>query len=214
MRNMIFLLLLLAGLYSCTKPQAIQPTYVSAGIKSYFDYKPGSYWIFYDSVNNYFDSVVVTNYADQQVTTTSTSTEQVQIAMEAFYEDTEYAAYASSPWSMFLAGNTCSIMPTLPLYSNYNRQNGDELAIGMPFQTGTNTFNNSQHEQIIMTTTLLPSYTVGAVTYSNVYQVINSFNSYYYADTFYLNQDHGFIAILFNSQFHERLFLSRDVIVH
>jgi hypothetical protein len=204
MRNLVLFFLALTGLYSCTKPQAIQTNSLSAAFKSYFDYKPGSYWIFYDSANNYFDSVAVGAYTDQQVTTTLTSMEQVQIAMQDYYLD---SSGVNLPWSMFLSGNTCSINITQRGYALA----GFELAVGQPFQTGTITFNNLQSAQVIMTIAYMPSYNIGSVTYNNVYQVINAFDSYYYTDTFYINQDNGFVAVLLNSQ---RLFLSRDSIIH
>jgi len=212
MRNLVILLLLLTVLPCCKKPQNVQPTYISADFKSYFDYQPGTYWLFYDSVNNYFDSVVVATYTDQQVTTAQTSNEEVQIAMLGYYQG---AMGSTSSWSMFLAQNTCSISFGA---SGYYEPTGDELAKDMPFRTGSYSFsNNVTHQPVTWNTVLLPNYTLGTATFKNVYMITNALdNGAYATDTFYINADNGFIAIMRHNSYSSpaRLFLTAEHIIH
>ncbi|MFI5196445.1 MAG: hypothetical protein ACHQD8_05085 [Chitinophagales bacterium] len=57
---MLFVCLFIA----CSKKNASTP--VDAGLKKYFSYKPGTYWIYYDSVNLETDSFAITdNYVQQ-----------------------------------------------------------------------------------------------------------------------------------------------------
>jgi hypothetical protein len=51
----------IATLPACKKPEP-EYTYVSEKQKAYFDWKVGSYWVFYDSVAGRVDSLSVTRY--------------------------------------------------------------------------------------------------------------------------------------------------------
>ena len=198
------------GLCACKKTQNIAPTYISADFKSYFDYQAGTYWVFYDSLNNVFDSILVTGYTDQQVTNGNISNEEVQIMMGNYNIG---ASGSVAQWNMFLANNTCSINLE---NGSYGSATATELVKDYPFRTGTYDFTSNQYnEQVVWTTQLLNSYTIGTATFLNVYMITNSYTySAYSMDTFYINADNGFIAIMQHDSYaSSRLFLNRELIV-
>ena len=45
---------------ACKKPQN-NPVYLNTDFKSHFNYKPGTYWVMYDSVSGHTDSIYVDN---------------------------------------------------------------------------------------------------------------------------------------------------------
>ena len=46
---------------SCTKEKSNPPVYIDAEYKKYFDYKNGTYWVYYDSLTGHTDSMFIKN---------------------------------------------------------------------------------------------------------------------------------------------------------
>src|SRR5690606_30040438 len=45
---------------SCTKLEKLPEVHVAEELMEYFNYQPGTYWVYYDSVNHVLDSIYVT----------------------------------------------------------------------------------------------------------------------------------------------------------
>lgn len=58
--HFLLLLLLMGTLLSCNKEPKYKTVYLDAGLKAAFNNKPGSYWIYRDSVTGELDSVYLT----------------------------------------------------------------------------------------------------------------------------------------------------------
>ena len=65
----LFVVLFVCLFIACNKKNASTP--VDAGLKKYFSYKPGTYWIYYDSVNLETDSFAVTGNYVQSISDNS-----------------------------------------------------------------------------------------------------------------------------------------------
>lgn len=193
--------IIITGLFSCAKPQ--QGSNLNPQFKQYFDYKIGSYWIFYDSSMHYLDSLVVIGYDDYPVNyDNSFANENINIYLYEFDYDT--IAYFR-PWALFLSGPTSADIQL----SYQDTIIGYGLASSMPFNTGNISNKNGN---IISITNLYTIYNIENIMYNNVYEIIYPNN--YYSDTIYFNQDYGFLEFLFNDQNSKRkLYLLRSNII-
>jgi hypothetical protein len=79
MKNITFVVIMLAGLHSCRKPITHYP--INASLKAAFNYKVGSYWIYRDSISGMIDSFYVTDntYSNGTSPGDSYSIEQIEI---------------------------------------------------------------------------------------------------------------------------------------
>jgi|ERR1035437_9138224 hypothetical protein len=203
----LFTIIIIAGLFSCSKQQQ-RVNNLNPDFKKYFDYQPGSYWVFYDSLNHHMDSLAVIGYTDKQVTINQgIIDEEVAIGMG---EQNLDSLTNGIEWVLDLSSSYNS---TLTIDIGFN-----EMVYGiadkMPFITGKN-IDNKYDSGSYRQTTLFSSYNIENTTYNNVYQILYYYNATSYSDTFYINKDNGFIAILLNNQhLHKRLFLKMGIIVH
>ncbi len=195
---------IITGLSSC-KPEPLKGERMNADFKQYFDYKTGSYWIFYDSLNNKQDSVVVTGYEDIAAQDgENKSDERVSLGAEHYSPKTGLIDYS------IILDLTAPYKSILDVTYNGNHLNYFFVS-HMPFvEVNEGDSTTELHAEIH----LFSSYTIGGVDYSNVYRAIYKYNKQPYADTFCINADNGLIAVLLNDQyFHKRLFLQKSKLV-
>ena len=199
-------IVLVAVLFSCGKEKE-QINYINADFKKYFDYQQGSYWVFFDSLNHHRDSLYVYGVSDKQETVNQGVVDE-ELAIGMMEQDLD-SATNSIEWALDLGAPYSSDL-TIDLGFNEILY---VFLYNMPFQLETVLGDNSVFKS--WTSTILPTFSIGNTTYNNVYEIFYLFNSNSYSDTFYLNADKGFIAIMLNDQnFHKRLFLTRGVLVH
>ena len=189
--------IIITGLFSCAKPQ--QGSSLNPQFKQYFDYKKGSYWVFYDSTNHYMDSLYLIDYNDYPVNyDNSFSNEELNLGLWEFDYDTN--AYCRN-WGMFIWGPNSASLSISYQDTIVNYTIADE----MPFQKG---ILSNKNGSIYCITTLLINYIVENKLYDSVYQVIYPNNNY--SDTIYFNHGYGFLEFLFNDQNSQRkLYLLR-----
>lgn len=204
------ILLIYAFLYSC-KPSnlysgSLKGEVLNADFKKYFAYNVGSNWIFYDSLNNEQDSLFVFTYQTTPAQDgENRSNERASIVMRRNVPQTGLEDYEVQ---LALLASSRSLLNVV--------NGGNEVSYffltGMPFAEGEKIDSIAK---ITSNVRSIPSYVCGGVTYSDVYEVIYNYDNQHLADTFCINADNGFIAILLNDPyFHKRLFLQRGKIVH
>lgn len=165
---------------ACKKHKLTQPpVYVSNQLKSYFGYKPGSYWIYKDSLNtDQTDSFVAYYYQDTSISINNASTEFVTVNMHAYTLGPNYVI-DSAGWSLVIQQNNTELSyQGLPINSSGSGHIVyTPFTEGFPFKLGGAAVNNTQCGSVVnYTISYLPFYTIDSNvidsnTYSNVYQM-------------------------------------------
>ncbi len=198
------ILTIMTGLNSC-KPEPLKGERLNADFKQYFDYKKGSYWVFYDSLNNEQDSVVVTSYQDIAAQDgENKSDERVSLVAEHYSPKTGLVNYALN---IYLTGPSKSRFEI----TDYKNQITYFFVSGMPF---TESDAGDSTTELHTAMKRQQSYVVNGVNYVDMYCITYKYNKQSYADTIYINADNGLVAVLLNDQyFHKRLFLQKSKLV-
>jgi len=189
------------GLFSCTPKKNTSTVYVNAGLKNYFNYQVGSYWVFYDSLNNIYDSICVTNYDDNFELTNNISNENVSIGIYGFYLN---STTDGMEWPIVLGGIKATLFVNDITY---------RFTENFPFFTGLQSFAGSDPYPISSFTSLIGSNYINNIKYDSVYKLSFSYSNIVYSDTFYINRDGFLIVILNNQYFHRKLYLDRHKII-
>ena len=210
-RSLIFCsLLLMLCLFSCkkkasdTKPQPQTPAvYVDEGLKNYFDYQVGSYWIFYDSVNNNIDSMFVYRTDTVSLNWHDTANEQIQMNLYLYglapHRDTLY-------FGIHLFGLHSQLTDQLGMYKYFTNN--------FPFDTGTDRildgFFDGYHEN-----TFIGNKLINGVAYDNVYQIEwRTAPSSWVLFNYCINARNGFLTMLINTgDRNKKLYLLRSHII-
>ncbi len=193
----------IACLPSCKKPEP-EYHYVSKELKEYFDWKVGTYWVFYDSVAGKVDSVSVVGYAvNSPEMTGSRGEENVAFVMEGYYRG---AGYDSCSWNFILSSSNSVFLSIKKVYSllAYNK-----FMFNIPFYVGSYPSGDATHPTIV--STFYPTLNIGGNTYYDVYKIHFTYQNTQYYDTYYINKDYGIVAVfLKNELFNRRLYLLKS----
>ena len=174
--------------FSCNKNSTQQPMYINATFKDYFNYQPGSYWVFYDSSNNEKDSYYVTSNEDYFPFTNNTPNEEIFINIHS---------------------NINQELLRFGMGVN---------AAGFDFEDTFNdifseSLINNQYAKLFDTITspfyklfFFEKYIIGTNSYTNVYMAINSVapgGAYFSheSDTIFFNYSDGFIGFFYNNSY-------------
>ncbi len=189
-------------LFSCKKEPEKKPVYFDDEFKRTFNYQVGTYWVFYDSLNNRLDSLVVLNNEYFKPFSTSQPSEFYNISMHFFnsVSDTE---------STFL-----NIQLTAPYYSvlflvyttnatNVEFEYPAEFLQKTPFETGATNISGSGFVGFCKRT-FIGNLQIGSKIYKNVYRIEYNDTHVPTMDVFYFNMEYGFLEILFDNQFMKR----------
>jgi len=189
----LFTFLVIINLFSCSK-KTMQPVYVNTQLKQYFNYLPGSYWIFYDSLNNKKDSMYVASVH------TFPPFYNQNIPNETIY----YVMYIDTTVGMGLYLNYvgCNLeVSYLPNLSNGSVEYPYYFTNMIPFDTGMDLINSTYFTGFYENS-FIKSMQLGAYSCNNVYKI--QYDSSGVADVFYINEDIGFLAILFNNRYAQK----------
>lgn len=167
----------LFALAACSKSRD-QPVYINEHFRDTFDYKIGTYWIFYDSISSAMDTFTFlgsTHYVPYDYPNRVSS--NVEIIQSSIYDS------GNGPrllWTMEVAGPYgLSISSPDGMFSH-------ALMYGWPFQTKI--------------ATLIPEYTDMGITYQNVYYSKSFYHgSYDYTFDCWFHPEIGFITIKYTS---------------
>jgi hypothetical protein len=154
--TIFFLTAFAVALCSCAKKS--NPVYINSDLKKYFDYKAGSYWVFYDSLNKYYDSLSVLAYQDDQGTINDVPTEQCSIGIYGYYLDS--IGSDGTQWSFLLENSSSDLIINdgIYIFTSY-----------FPFPIGLQSFPNSAPYPISSNTSLIDSFSVNGNIYMDVY---------------------------------------------
>jgi hypothetical protein len=185
--------LVLINLFSCSK-NTIQPVYVNTQLKQYFNYLPGSYWIFYDSLNNKKDSMYV-----DQIDTFPPYSVGSNIAETVIYT---LGIDTSIGIGLYLANTSCDLRVSFLEYTPSESINYPYyFTNNFPFDTGKEIINSINFNGFYENT-FINNIQLGAYSCNDVYRI--QYDSSGVADVFYINEDVGFLAILFNNQYAQK----------
>ena len=179
-----FYILIISELFSCITTTNNNTVYINADLKKYYDYQTGSYLIFYESLNNYLDSSNI-SYYDYITYNNDRGEEMLDLDMGGFHLRLGDTAWTTDTFYFgFIVYNIYSSIEFSKGYSNYFICS---FTYSIPFLTGQ--FAIGTHgglDAININTNLLPTYTIGNITYNNVYEVAYSYTNTAYADTIYM----------------------------
>jgi len=196
MRNYIFirnifylavaLCICITGMYSCKKNNPVPHRIIDADLKGAFDFQPGTYWIFKDSLTGQIDSFYVrgTSMANNTSNNPSYTYDEMDIDIKEVNESPIGADTAR--WGIDLEQNK------IYLSDWYIDNFADYDPIVYPFTSGTQT--SAVYNQSII---LLNTVTSGINSFNNV-AIINFTGGL--NDYFYLNADVGFVKIVLNQR--------------
>ncbi len=185
----------IATLPACKKPEP-EYHYVSKELKEYFNWKKGTYWVFYDSVARKVDSISVLGIGVKTPQMTGTQGyESIGIGMIGYYRG---AGYDTCTWNIILRSTDAT---SLSLYNNAQTLNFSFL-YGKPFYLGTYPSSDDRYPKAI--STFYPTLNIGGNTYYDVYKIHYAYKNPQYYDTFYFNKDCGFVAVFLNDEFYKR----------
>jgi hypothetical protein len=197
-----------SSLPSC-KPDDAQksPVYFNTKFKKDFNYQVGSYWVFYDSLNNNRDSLSVQNYIYRKpFFDNHTPNENASIETQFFI----------SPPSSDILGLSFSLTAPTSFSllfgyrhsgSSYDIYYPTDLINGIPFSVGKG--NISVGDFIgFCERSFVGKMAVNGVLYDSVYKTEYNNTNLSTDDTYYYNADKGFIEIVFHNQYvNKKLYL-------
>lgn len=182
---------------SCHKNIEVNHYKIAQGLKDYFNWQGGSYWIFTDTLTGKKDSLVVLGYTDVDVSQEEHTEELKQISFAEYYNPDSISVFNAWILEIHSGKNenyTNLSTPTQP-------QRYYHFTVGFPFNLNSNVSG--------VTRTLIPSANVDSKIYSNVYQYYISNN-----DEILINADSGFIKMRFSQYSHQVLELDHCRIIH
>jgi len=190
----LFMVVLLFN--SCKKNGGIPHYVIDADLKTAFDFKPGTYWIYKDSISGRVDSFAVrSNMSNTGTVSGNYSIDGIKIYI------TEYnggSLIDTSDWVFNLSIN----FEELIWYKNFNTGNyyfDFEPLFTYPFKNGSlNMIDGQYGNDAPITTNIYSSYTVAGNSYSNIAEINNEYsenNKLYYDDWFYISSEIGYIKI-------------------
>ncbi|MEO6833262.1 MAG: hypothetical protein ABI378_12055 [Chitinophagaceae bacterium] len=159
--------------------------YVSDGVRAYFDYQIGSYWVMKDSATGVLDSFYVNNYYDDNqssseiINMTVVTASNVSIGMDVRFTGV----------SLHFTNSTVTVGV------------GYDIAINFPFWFGVHNPDKGQYEMLFY-----PKKIISGIVRDSVYVACcNSSNPYnMYNDTVYFNRMNGLLRLKFNNSVYKQ----------
>ena len=203
MKNIALTLLILAGTIAstfnaCKKPGSIPNYPVNDSLKAAFNFQPGTYWIYRDSISGEVDSFYVqTNYTNNN-NNVSYTYDVIRIHIVAYYNSP--SSYAD--WDYYYAGNEIDMD-----YGGSNMQTCYYAPfINYPFQNSITLFRYSSSYFVTdsaLVKKIYSTYTVNGNAFTDVAEVNHSLDTsgtglLDYNDVFYMCPAVGMIKMRLN----------------
>jgi len=173
----------------CKKEQLLQT--VNASLKKAFFYKPGTYWVYRDSISGRVDSFYVNYNLD---TMQQLSGNNVEVCSVFFLEDSVGTSQMVQTWSIVLQQNAADLSCPFSNYSLYWQG-----WFSMPEQLGWN--QTPGGEGLGFVSNIYPTYTLNTLSFNNVEEIFyNTQNGYASGndDWFYVDTAVGIIKMRLN----------------
>jgi len=181
---------------SCHKNTKVNHYKIDQGVKDYFNWQAGTYWIFTDTLTGKKDSFAVAGSTDLDHFEGDYYDELLTIGILEFYNpDSAYRGWVIEIHSSKDANRT-------DISSPYQQNAYYNFIVGFPFSL------NSNDPDVVKS--ILPSVIVNGKSYSNVYQYYITLNN----DEILMNADSGFIKMRFSQYSHQVLELDHCHIAH
>lgn len=173
---------------------------ISKGLKDYFNWQKGTYWVYKDSISGNLDSLVVNSFLDyEDNVTTDYTTELIEIGMNEY--NNQDSIYRS--WTMKIHSDHGTNYSDLEII-NYDKTYYN-FTVDFPF----NTDNSSSVQRSI-----LSAMNINGIPYADIYRYRYVYNGNQ-ADEIFTNSNSGIIKInLNNTHITQILELERAHIVH
>jgi hypothetical protein len=192
MKPIIFFLIAICCIVfnSCQK-RTIEFFPVSPDLKRYFDYQPGSYWVYRDSTTGASDSVYVYAHTDENLANTSRTddkyTELIVIDCVLHYGQTA----ATDTFHFYLSGNVITIEYNNKLSGTYRIN----YALSFPFVVPQ--YNNSTNTNLADFLQIIPDFEINGQHFYDVLEVHAVRDDDYakFDDWLYVNKDQGLVRI-------------------
>ena len=194
------LAILLSGCNGCSKKTNYA---VHSDLKSAFNFKPGTYWIYQDSLGGSIDSFVVTANEFIPSHTYGSFTEDEYLIPIADYKLGPIYGDDSTAWQMSLTVNTLDLILNSFIGGNQARVSYAPF-LTFPFTVGAiSSISDAQGIDSGKVTQVFPTYTLNGQTYNNVAEVYHkqtNFTGKLANNWFYINSDIGIIKMRVNYQ--------------
>jgi len=186
MRKILFFILIFSALlYSCAKT-ADQTRPINPDLLKYFSYKPGTYWVYKDSIAGEIDSFYVTDNTKSS-STGPPNIDGINISIHQVKEDG--LGLDSTVWVMILAENFVSYL-SRGLPGNVDRDYSGLFSY--PFQVEVIGSESINFKEAVVTNISL-TLTVASTSFNNVAET--HYYGYNYDDWSYINTDVGIIKM-------------------
>jgi len=182
MKITAFILLVCIIAASACKKEGPAHIYINADLKTHFNYKPGSYWIYRDSLTGQEDSffVLTNEFQTQSMTKDQDLVDDILIYIRERSISPGYAD--SSAWAVYLSDNKWNLI------WGRNDPASSYPNISYPFTNQNNT--------VIIN--ILSNYTCSANTFNNVAKMYLPIGYTQYNDWFYVTDSVGVIKMRIN----------------
>ena len=181
MKKTFYLLSLILLIASCTRKTNYP---VNSDLKSSFSYKPGTYWIYRDSISGEMDSFYVTeqhldNYKNEaeNYTYDQIGTYICQVSLDSNLSDT-------SKWRISILKNQ--------IYVEWSWYSNEDYFLFGPIQYPFVVKKNGDENNRVVA--IIPNYDINGITFSNIAVCNSDTVSQVYA-TIQINADAGIIKI-------------------
>jgi len=186
MRKILFLILIFSALlYSCNKT-ADQTRPINPDLLKYFSYKPGTYWVYKDSIAGEVDSFYVTD----NTKSTYTGPPNIDVVYVGIHQMNENGlGDDSTKWVMNLSENSLSYsVRAQPVMGDCDYS----PLFSFPFQITTLGSESTNFKEGAITN-VFPTLSVASANFNNVAQI--HYYGYNLDDWYYINTDVGIVKM-------------------
>lgn len=184
---------------SCIKEDLLPVMKIDEELLARFTFKPGSYWVYYDSAARIWDSVTMEQRLDRTYTNhhKDIMAQQQHVDIQLICHS-NYYYHDSMEWWVRLAAPNYSKF-TLSIYYNYRyeydyfmyRSDTSWMAEVMDVA-----FYRNKGDSVYFTAKYHPELLLGGVLWRDVYETRYTQRDKQWADVYYMTKEAGFVAVL------------------
>ncbi len=200
MKKHFFCFIILLLLFACKK-NSIAPviyTPVDTNLQKYFYYKPGTYWIYKDSISGQVDSFVT---ASDSISTVSIENSKIYTPYKIIIINV--CAYKISNGLISFDGNWNWQLLDTRVYLNILSVPSDYSAPFFSYPIKNDSiYSQGEYGNFIVTTNMFSSFSIGGTNYNNVAEIHHfwaGFGVRPHNDWFSINNDAGIIKMRINN---------------
>ena len=204
MKNVVLSLLAIALVFAACKKNKTTIVPVDAGLKSSFNYKTGSYWIYKDSISGAIDSIYVTANQTEYYLAGGCVIERNAPEIESIIISLSFAETNSTDtekWTYRMDGDKFYL-------GMYNNSDKVESRASFHLFTWPLAIGPAQNSGCVLNfdsggvTDIIPQVSLSGQTFDNAARSAHSQSTYdtsmAYNDCFYVNQSAGIIKVVFD----------------